>query len=340
MTLGSSGVAYVVAVWCIFLLAGALRLRSAPRVALTASFGLATLAPTYARSVNGHILLLAVAAALLLGLVALADERRAGSFAGGHPLALGTLAGLGYSIDLGAGALLLVCALAVTAHRCRHIRAMTLFVLGALPWLALHHALNYAIGGTFGPVATVPEYFQWPGSTFTLQNLTGTWNHPTLGRFLWYAAALLFGGRGFIGHDPPVFLALPAAVALLRRRPFERPEILFAVTWAVGTWLLYAAVSTNYSGVAASIRWFVPLLAPAYLVLAIFLREHPRYLRDFLTLGAWGVLVAGLTWVKGPWMKGPVPGFWFLLAGALLSWALCRVAPDGREAPRAPACPS
>jgi hypothetical protein len=137
-----------------------------------------------------------------------------------------------------------------------------------------------------------------------------------------------------------VFLALPAAVALLRRRPFERPEILFAVTWAVGTWLLYAAVSTNYSGVAASIRWFVPLLAPAYLVLAIFLREHPRYLRDFLTLGAWGVLVAGLTWVKGPWMKGPVPGFWFLLAGALLSWALCRVAPDGREAPRAPACPS
>lgn len=174
MTLGSSGVAYVVAVWCIFLLAGALRLRSAPRVALTASFGLATLAPTYARSVNGHILLLAVAAALLLGLVALADERRAGSFAGGHPLALGTLAGLGYSIDLGAGALLLVCALAVTAHRCRHIRAMTLFVLGALPWLALHHALNYAIGGTFGPVATVPEYFQWPGSTFTLQNLTGT----------------------------------------------------------------------------------------------------------------------------------------------------------------------
>ncbi len=50
---------------------------------------------------------------------------------------------------------------------------MSLFVLGALPWLVLHHALNYAIGGTFQPANANPEYFCWPGSPFSARNLTG-----------------------------------------------------------------------------------------------------------------------------------------------------------------------
>src|SRR5262249_18933758 len=66
MTLGSSGLAYVVAVWCIFQLTQVLGLRLRDSLLLTASFGLATIAPVYERHVNNHILLLAVAAALFL----------------------------------------------------------------------------------------------------------------------------------------------------------------------------------------------------------------------------------------------------------------------------------
>jgi len=33
--------------------------------------------------------------------------------------------------------------------------------------------------------------------------------------------------------------------------------------WCLGVWLLYAALSNNYGGLCCSIRWFVPLLAPA-----------------------------------------------------------------------------
>jgi len=322
MTLGSSGLAYVIAVWSIFQLGVPLRLPLALRLALTASFGLATVALTYSRHVNSHILLLAVAAALLLNLAWLAEETRMGRIPWLRLIGLGTLTGLGYTIDLGTGPVLLACTLGVIAYRCRSFRPLAVFVLVALPWLALHHAANYAIGGTFRPANSVPQYLQWPGSPFTPQNMTGTWNHPTIGQFITYAAALLVGKRGFLGHNLPLFLALPGIVALLRWRTPELPEILYAACWSGGTWLAYALLSTNYSGVSASIRWFVPLLAPGYYVLAIFLREHPRYQKDFLVLSGWGAVVAGLMWWKGPWMKRMVPFYWPLVAAALLSWIL------------------
>jgi hypothetical protein len=325
MTLGSAGLAYVVAIWCILQLSRALRLPRPLGLILTASFGLATVALTYTRHVNNHILLLGVAAPLFLGLARLAEEGHAGPVSQGRVIGLGMLAGLGYSIDLGAGPILLACTLALVMYRCRAFTPVTVFVLAALPWLATHHAVNYAIGGTLGPANAVPEYLLWRGSPFTRENMTGLWNHSSPGHFLIYAAALLFGKRGFFGHNLPLFLALPGLVAVRRQRPFEAPEILGGVGWFVGTWLLYGVTSTNYSGVAASIRWFVPLLVPAYYVLAVFLRDHPEYRRDFLMLSAWGVAMAGLIWWKGPWMKRMVPFFWPLQAAALLTWILCRV---------------
>jgi hypothetical protein len=155
--------------------------------------------------------------------------------------------------------------------------------------------------------------------------MTGLWNHQSPGHFVIYAADLLFGRRGFFGHNLPLFLTLPGLVAVRRRRPFELPEILGGASWFAGTWLVYAVASTNYSGMAASIRWFVPLLVPAYFLLAVLLRDHPHYWRDFLILSAWGVVLAGLMWWKGPWMKRMVPFFWPLQAAALLSWILYRV---------------
>lgn len=330
MTLGSAGLAYVVAIWCIFQLSRVLGLPRDLSLILTASFGLATVALTYTRHVNNHILLLGVAAPLFLGLARLAEEARAGQVSQRRVIGLGMLAGLAYTIDLGSGPILLACTLVLVAYRCRAFKSVAVFVLAALPWLAMHHAVNYAIGGTFGPANAVPEYLQWRGSPFTPQIMTGLWNHQSPGHFVIYATALLFGKRGFFGHNLPLFLTLPGLVAVRRRRPLELPEILGGVWWFAGTWLVYAVTSTNYSGVAASIRWFVPLLAPGYFLLAVFLREHPNYRGDFLILSGWGVVVGALMWWKGPWMKRMLPLFWPLHAAALLSWLLYR-ARQGRQ---------
>jgi hypothetical protein len=331
MTLFSSGLAYVAAVWCIFRLAEALGLALRWQLALTASFGLATVALPYARHVNNHILLLGVTAALMLRLVRHAELGRAGQSCPALLIGLGTLAGLGYTIDLGAGPVLLVCILALVAYRRRALGPVVCFSVAALPWLALHHAVNYAVGGTWQPANAVAEYFRWPGCSFNSENMTGAWNHDGIDHFLIYAAALLAGKRGFLGHNVALFMAVPAIIVLLWRRTRELPEVLFTGFWCGGTWLAYALTSRNYSGLCCSIRWFVPLLAPAYLVLAVFLRQYPRYWADFLILSGWGAVIAGLAWYLGPWMKHMVPGFWPLQAAALLSWISYRIWQRRRE---------
>jgi hypothetical protein len=333
LTVASSGLAYVTAVWCLYQLGGLLRLTQALRLALTASFAGATVALPYVRHVNNHILLLGVTAAVLLGLVRLAEETKTGIATWLRLLELGTLTGLGYTVDLGAGPVLLLCTFALVAFRCPRLKDWTVLGLAALPWLVLHHAVNYAVGGTFKPANAVPEYFQWPGCGFNPQNMTGSWNHPSIGAFLVYAAGLLLGKRGFLNHNLPLFLALPALVILLWRglaslrsgnrlealRRSQLPELLYAGCCSGGIWLAYALTSTNYAGLCCSIRWFVPLLAPGYFVLAVFLRDNSRLLWVFLTLSAWGAVQAAIMWYEGPWMKHMVPFFWWWQGAALLS---------------------
>jgi hypothetical protein len=319
MTLLSSGLPYVVAVWAVFRMGRLVQLPMSTQILLAGSFALATLAPVYARAVNGHILLLGVAAVLMWALA------RLGAESGTRPswallAGLGTLAGFGYSVDLGTGPPMFACALTLVAWRCRSMRGVGLFLLAALPWLALHHAVNYAVGGTFKPANAVPEHFLWEGCPFNAQNMTGTWKHAGVGDFLVYALSLLFGKHGFVGHNMPLFLSLPALVLLLWRRGRELPELLFAGCWCGGTWLAYSLLSNNHSGMNCSVRWFVPLLAPGYYVLAIALRDQPAWRDDFLILSGWGMVLVALAWWRGPWVGTMVPGYWPIEVLALMSW--------------------
>jgi hypothetical protein len=322
MTLTFSGLAYVIAVWCMYRVGLGIGLPQKWCLVLTGSFALATVAPTYAEHVNGHIVLLAVAAGLLMLLVRQSTRAETGRQALATFAGLGALAGLGYTADAGAGPMLVLVLLPVVLTRTRRPGYLAVFALAMLPWLALHHALNYAIGGTFRPANAVPEYFSWPQSPFDTQNMTGVWNHSP-GHFLVYAVALLFGKRGFVNHNLPLFLLLAGLTTLWRHRSALRLLALMAVGWCGGIWLLYAALSTNYSGPCCSIRWFVPLLAPAYFLIALLLKERPGLRKDFLVLSAWGGLLGGLMMWKGPWMGHMVPGFWPIQAAALLSWAVC-----------------
>jgi hypothetical protein len=337
MTWASAGLPYVVAVWSVFRLGHPLRLDLRLRLLLTASFALATVALPYARHVNNHVLLLGVTGPLMLGLARLAEAACSGGRVRvGALLGLGALAGLGYTIDLGAGPVLFVCTLAVVAYRGRVPGAVAWFLAAALPWLALHHAVNYAVGGTLAPANAVAAYLQWTGSPFTPETITGGWKHPSMAHLLLYAAELLLGKQGFLGHNLPLYLAVPALAVLCGRRAPELPEVLFAGCFCGGTWLLYAVNSVNHSGLCCSVRWFVPLLAPAYYALAVVLRDRPGWRGPFLALSGWGVVLGVLMWVEGPWRKHMVPGFWALQAAAWLSCLLLQV----RRRPRRHAAPA
>lgn len=119
MTLASSGLAYVLAVWCLYRLGRRLGLSLSLRLLLTISFALATVALPYAQHVNNHILLLAAASGIALGVAGLREDR----FSWGRFAGLGFLAGLAYTIDLGAGPVILLCTfLFILAGRAATVR--------------------------------------------------------------------------------------------------------------------------------------------------------------------------------------------------------------------------
>src|SRR5487761_1480176 len=252
MTVVSSGLAYVASIWSVWRLACRKGLPAATCLFLSTSLGLATVALPYIRHVNNHILLLAIVSLLLLVRDHLAAPRSAAapwtSDAGPWTFSAGTLTGAGYTFDLGLGPILVLSTTVLVAFRTRNIAAITCFTLGALPWLAAHHWVNYKMGGTLGPANSVAEYLAWPGSPFNTQNMTGGWAHRDAGHFVLYALALLFGKHGFVNYNLPLFLSLVGLAVLLRRRSAEVPEIVFATALAGGGWLLYAALSNNYSG--------------------------------------------------------------------------------------------
>jgi hypothetical protein len=121
-------------------------------------------------------------------------------------------------------------------------------------------------------------------------------------------------------HNLPLLLVAPAAVAGLRRSSPHRPELVFGLGWCVAVWAAYAVLSNNYGGACCSIRWFVPLLAPLYFLLAVPLARKPEFLPVFLVLTGWGAVLGAAMWLQGPWTQHLIPWLWPVVGAAQLSW--------------------
>jgi hypothetical protein len=316
LTVTSSGLAYVVAVWCVYRLGREVGLRGRAHALVTLAFAACTVAPAYSRHVNAHGAQLAAAAALCLALAGLGQGRTR------RAAVAGFLAGFGYTLDLGMGPGLLLATIGYAAVVSGRWAA---FVAGlaALPWLAAHHALNYAIGGTLVPANTVPAYLAWPGSPFGLNEMTGGWKHSA-GGFLLYAADLMMGKKGFLLYNLPLWLVPGGAAFLWFCRRAHRPAVGFALGWTLLGWFAYAAASNNLSGQCLSVRWFVPLLAPGFWVLALVIREYPEYLPDLSWLSTVGGGFGVVMWIDGPWARHLPPGLWGWFAVAGIGWGVVR----------------
>jgi hypothetical protein len=324
LTLLTSGVAYALSVTAMFVLFEQLGLSVTLSLIAAASFGMSTMALTYSEHVNNHSLLLGVSALLMLELFQWLRQIDSGQAGLLRLSSIGCLVGAGYAIDLGVGPALIAATGLFVLSQARAIRPLATFAAGMIPWLALHHSVNYLVGGTLAPANANAAYFQWPGCSFNAQNMTGGWHHASIGEFFVYAMGLLFGKRGFIGHNLPLFLAFPAAGSLLRDWRRETSQALYAIAFSLLTWLMYAVNSTNSSGQCCSIRWFLPLLAPGYFVAAVALRDRVSWRPVFFLLSGWGLILTTQMLRPGPWTQRMIPYYWQIqgaAAGSLLAWA-------------------
>jgi hypothetical protein len=315
-----ASIPYVLAAWA---LGRTIRTIGVPEpwdTVLVGGFAFATLAAPYAENVNNHILLLAVAAGVCDAVV------RRSRLTAGRAAWLGLLAGFGYSIDLGAGPPLAVAVFGFVLWQARGparwpaALPLLAFVGAALPFVAGHHAITYAIAGAIGPANANPAYLQWPGSPFNSTNTTGGWAHASVCSFLLYCVDLLFGKKGFLLYSPMLLLVLVALPHALRRPGRDRQAVLALGAWATATWLLYAATSRNLSGACLSVRWFVPLLAPGILAIGILIRDLPASRRDLGVLIAGGLVLNVELVVRGPFYIWLPKLLWPVVGLTLTSW--------------------
>ncbi|OWK40259.1 hypothetical protein FRUB_05178 [Fimbriiglobus ruber] len=329
LTLATSGLAYVLAVACVVRLGRVLGLTGGIGAAFPAAFAFATFAAVYSRVVNSHVVLLAVAAGLCLALARATRDGVTEWDRWGRPVVIGLLAGFAYAIDFGLAPGFVLGTLGYCIATYRRTLPVALVVLGMLPWVVAHHALNYAVGGTFVPANAVPQYLQWPsvnglpGSPFTEGIMTGGLKHSPAG-FVLYAADMLFGKKGFFLHNLPLLLVPGGACLLWLRRKPDRAAVGFALAVCGLGWLAYAANSTNLSGQCCSVRWFVPFLAPEFWIVGLVLRHFPRYRPDLLWLTLCGTGEGILMFWAGPWTPWMVPGYWGWVAVALVGWGVVR----------------
>lgn len=350
MTVASSGAAYVLAVACVERMARILGLARPQRWLLTLSFALATTGLIYVQHVNNHVLFLGIASLLTLVVLQFATDAQQGTFRWSRLAGIGALAGAAYAVDMGLGPPLLAATFFLVAWRTRRLTACCWFVAAALPWVMLHHAVNWMIGGTLQPAASVPEYLAWEGSPFSSATMTGQLNHATPLEALSYGLQMLIGRRGFLLHNLPLFLLVPTLLAPLARASKVgaggtavqkgelsfTPEMIWSWSWCALGGLVYAMSSNNYSGACLTVRWFVPFLAAAYFLMALQMRAQ-RWIAPLLVLSLGGVVLMALAWKNGPWALRGVPGFWFVVAATFGGWLWVIVRQRRIVSPESPA---
>ena len=329
----AAAVSLAVLLLCLDEVGQAIGLAQPVRAVWLVSLLASTMIGAYAQHVNGHLPLLAVVAAVCAAVC----TSRPGPCAA-VPLAwLGTLAGVGYHLDAGAGPPLLP-ALAVWVWlRGGGLSELVWLGLGAAPWVIGYHAYNLAWGGTLRPLNMVPAFLAWPGSPFDTSNMTGLARHGPAQQVV-YALALLVGNHGFLNHNLPLLLAVTGSVGVWRRcranadggadcrlqRGCGRAELAALGSWCVAVWLLYAVLSNNYGGACCSVRWFLPMLAPGWLILGLMLRDRPAAHGEFLWLSGCGAVLAWSMVAVGPWTLRMVPGMWPVVGVAVVGWLIVR----------------
>ena len=223
----------------------------------------------YSRFANNHIVVWAAVAWLFLFLDGLSRNGRKPCFF--NLVFAGTCLGVAYATDSGIGPGLLIATLVWTVQNPKEIlQRWGGLSLGAIPFVVGHHSLGYLIAGTFGPMNANPAFFQWPGSPFHPDSLTGGFKHSHLGKFLIYSGDMLFGKKGFVFHTGVGLLGLLVLFRWVDTPSKSLPRGMFVtagVTFALG-FLVYALGSNNQSGLCRSVRWFVPLGIPLWYVSA------------------------------------------------------------------------
>ena len=228
--------------------------------------GSATMILPYSLVFNNHI---ASGALLILGLYYILYSRKTDKPR--YAMYSGLFVSLAGSIDINC---FLFIPFALILLSRTSIRSGLIFTLSCISIVSLYLFLNLQTSGSLMPPAVNEPLWNYPGAAFSKENLSGLAKHKNVGAVLFYAFHMLVGNRGLILHSPILlFSALGIFTAYRKNIKLQYKSIyiylLLAVVLYIGIYLIW---TTNYSGWAFGVRWFVSIIL--ILCLPIVCLEH------------------------------------------------------------------
>jgi len=171
------------------------------------------------------------------------------------------------------------------------------FALSTIPSIVIYLLLNLYTSGNIMPPAVNPELWDYPGSAFSQEDLTGHATHHNLSGLLIYTFHMIIGHRGLLSHTPILLFSVYALIIIFKRLSKHKKYYLYITLASTAFILLYVFRSNNYSGGSFGIRWFASIM----LLLCLPLGQIRNEIRDskiirrlFLTLVSISIFFSAL----------------------------------------------
>lgn len=175
-----------------------------------------------------------------------------------YSLLSGLLIALAGSIDL--TAFIFVPFFAVCFFN-KPLKSKIVFALACALVLIVYFQLNVHISGSLRPPSMNTSLWDYPGSSFDSNTLSGLASHANLSSLLNYAFHMIIGYRGLISYTPILVFSIWGFIKVLADRQFKyRQEYLIILLASSAYVLMYILRSNNYSGHSYGVRWYANLM--------------------------------------------------------------------------------
>lgn len=143
----------------------------------------------------------------------------------------------------------------------KSINSAAVFLLSCIPLLLCYFGLNIYVAGSIVPPAMNAALWEYPGSLFSKENLSGLVTQKSFLGMMKYAFTLFLGNRGLFSHTPLLCFSFMGVMAVLRQRrlPYKTPY-LYGLAASVAFMLIYTFRTVGYGGYSYGVRWFVALM--------------------------------------------------------------------------------
>jgi hypothetical protein len=268
ITIILSGLSYLWILFLFYKIFQLLNIKKKYQSWLLLGFGLGTLYLPYATTLNNHTIagafLLASFYYLLKLKLKVLKNYKKGLFL------MGLFASIAAVLDLPTGLLFLVLFFIYIFFNFPK-RQLYFYILGAIPFLALHLFLNYQIVGTFLPPQFLPEY--WDGNNNVINFLGGKKQIITKVAFntrknpLFYIINILIGTHGLFSYSPILIFSCYGFWKVFKNKSSFRKEAIIVLFAFLSLLAFYTFKISIYTGTAFGFRWLIAITPLLYIFL-------------------------------------------------------------------------